>query len=117
MRLDDASGISSVLPVDIAGSLSRYYRHVVDLFLERDIHAAVVSFATLALDAAADEGDDDVDELWAIQFTGNVDLGLYEDAYVSLMAVPSHKTCVFSPRFPFRTGADADWAEQQTRVP
>ncbi|KAL8286711.1 hypothetical protein RQP46_004239 [Phenoliferia psychrophenolica] len=91
-RLDEASGISLVLPVDIAGSLARYYRHVVDLFLQHDLDEAVAIFAALALDACAEEGDDDVDELWATLFTAQCDLTLYEDAYVTLASIPDPKT-------------------------
>ena len=90
-RLDQESGISHVLPVDIAGSLGRYYRHVVSLFVEHGVEISVVKFAGLSLDSFAEEGMEDeviLKDLWLKLFKSNASLGLYEDAYNTLMMVP-----------------------------
>ncbi|KAK4699982.1 hypothetical protein P7C70_g6268, partial [Phenoliferia sp. Uapishka_3] len=88
VRLDEESGISVILPPNIAGSLARYYYRVTELFIERNLDQAVVTFASLALEASAEEGIEETQELWEMLFVAQIDLGMFEDAYVTLMGIP-----------------------------
>jgi nuclear pore complex protein Nup160 len=102
VRLDEDSGISHVLPFEVAGSLGRYYRHVVALFVEHGVDAAVVKFARLAIEVLAEEGieEENVEkDLWLKLFRSNAALGLYEEAYTTLMTAPHDDTCVSFARF------------------
>ena len=96
VRFDDNSGISRVLPYDVAGSLGRFYRHVVALFVENgNADEAVVFFAPLAIEALADEGvkDDAIEkDLWLKLFRSYAVLGRHEEAYTTLMAMPHDDT-------------------------
>jgi nuclear pore complex protein Nup160 len=101
VRLDEDSGVSRVLPFEVAGSLGRYYRHVVALFVEQGVDAAVVKFARLAIEALAEEGitEENVEkDLWLKLFRSSAALGLYEEAYTTLMTAPHDETYV-SPLF------------------
>lgn len=68
--------------------VAEYYRHVIELFDQRNHHGPVVYFGQLALRAA--KTDDFVtEEIWTKIFLSNIALGLYEDAYSILTASPS----------------------------
>lgn len=95
-RFDEDSGISRVLPYDVAGSLGRYYRHVVALFVDDGEAAeAVVRFAQLAIEALAEEAVQEPameKDLWLKLFRSNAALGHYEEAYTTLMSIPFEDT-------------------------
>ena len=87
--------MSHVLPVDVLGSLGKYYRHVVSLFVEHGADAAVVRFARLAIDALQEEGSFDGSaskDLWLKLFRSSASLGRFEEAYTALMAMPHDDT-------------------------
>lgn len=101
VRLDEDTGISRVLPFEVAGSLGRYYRHIVALFVDAGVDSSVVKFSRLAIESLAEEGvsEESVEkDLWLSLFRSNAAGGLYEDAYTTLMTAPHHETCV-----PFNT--------------
>lgn len=96
-RLDEGSGIFHILPQEISGSLARYYRYIVSLFVAKDIYTSVVYFSTLAIDSFADEKIEDeniLKDLWLQLFRSNASLALYEDAYNTMMATPFRDTLV-----------------------
>lgn len=79
----------------MAGSLGRYYRHIVALFVEAGVDSSVVKFARLAIESLAEEGitEENVEkDLWLKLFRSNAALGLYEDAYTTLMTAPHNET-------------------------
>lgn len=90
LRLDEASGLAQILPIEVDGSLARYYRHIVTIFAEQQVDTAIVQFANLAIEAYAttEEGDSATKELWMKLFKAYSALELYEDAYMTLMAMP-----------------------------
>ena len=81
----------------MAGSLGRYYAHVVGLLGAREADAAVAKFAGLAIEAFEDEDvtDEAIEkDLWLKRFRSEASLGAYEAAYTTLMATPYLDTSV-----------------------
>ncbi len=86
VQSDNLNSLHSLLPFDDHRS-STYYRHVAELFSEYSLTDFVIHFCRLAIDSS---DDDEVDQdLWDILFMGQVSLGLYEDAYMTLLEAPN----------------------------
>jgi hypothetical protein len=98
--LDDESGLSQVLPIDVAGNLARYYRHVTNLFASQHVDAAVAHFAELALEEGGFEEAAEKD-LWVKLFKAHAGMARWEEAYAALMATP------FADSFAFPSSVSA----------
>ncbi|GAA5977403.1 hypothetical protein JCM11641_000087 [Rhodosporidiobolus odoratus] len=89
------SDLAHLLPSSISSSPSRFYIHLVHLFLPTSFEAAVAHFAHLALESLEEEGiKDEVTEkdLWVKVFRSYAAIGAFEQAYEAIMAAPYHET-------------------------
>ncbi|KAG2013470.1 hypothetical protein CC2G_010381 [Coprinopsis cinerea AmutBmut pab1-1] len=87
---EDAEALIQVLPAShTIGSDFDYYVHISDLFKRHNLVRYEVHFAELAISVAP--AGTEVSSLWLIVTKGYASLGLYEEAYAALMAMPSEK--------------------------
>lgn len=105
-RLDDDACLVPVLPIDCPSTPSGYYRHVATVFDEQaEADLAVAHFCELALSVTDDPqgqqlADRTAEELWARLFQAYSGLGLFEDAYKTLMRIPAEELCVVADLVP-----------------
>ncbi|KAF9057494.1 nucleoporin Nup120/160-domain-containing protein [Panaeolus papilionaceus] len=89
LTLEDVEALSSVLttahPID---SQFAFYQFAANLF-QNTVVQYQVHFSQLALQVAPDTAD--TSALWSVVVKGLTDLGLYEDAYASIMVTPFEK--------------------------
>ncbi|KAJ7638443.1 nucleoporin Nup120/160-domain-containing protein [Roridomyces roridus] len=87
---EDHEALSFVLPAtDPFDSAFFFYLHVSKLFRMASLVQLEVQFAQLALSVAPPEAD--TGSLWNTVIKGYTDLGLYDDAYSSLISTPYEK--------------------------
>jgi len=90
---EDQEALTVVLPsAELFGSEFSFYIHVLMLFKSKSLVHHEVLFAQLAL-SVTPPGVDTV-SLWYSIIKGHTDLGLYENAYASLIATPHDKQYV-----------------------
>lgn len=94
---DDESPLPSSLSQSRIDRLSRYYLHVVSLFVPTSFDRATARFAQLALDSIDQEGGGEVDDAvlkdsWTRLFTSWAKAGEYEQAYRVVMSTPFNDT-------------------------
>ncbi|KAF8312566.1 nucleoporin Nup120/160-domain-containing protein [Cantharellus anzutake] len=78
-----------VLPAGVSpDSLFSYWRHLIGVFDGFSLAAQVARFARLALECTDPL---EVSDLWLRLFKADVDLGLYEDAYETIIRNPSNE--------------------------
>lgn len=98
-RLDESHGLSLVLPLDVRGSLARYYHHVVQLFAAQGAHNPVAKFTKLAIEEA-EKGVEVEEEIrkdcWLKLFRACAEEGRWEEAYSAVMGTPFSDTFVLS---------------------
>ncbi|KAG8902782.1 hypothetical protein FRB99_004117 [Tulasnella sp. 403] len=82
---EDRDALSAVLPLQDR-HLVVYYQHVVALFQERSLDGHVITFAKLAI--GAHPVPEMTAELWDTVFKAYLTLGLYEEAYMTMVSVP-----------------------------
>jgi nuclear pore complex protein Nup160 len=87
MNGEDREALEMVLPATEAlNSPFAFYMHVSQLFKGVSLVHHEVKFAQQALSVAPE--DIDVSEVWYTVIQGFTELGLFQDAYSSLMATP-----------------------------
>ncbi|KAG9016926.1 hypothetical protein FRB93_009456 [Tulasnella sp. JGI-2019a] len=86
------TALAEVLPFTDPLDLCRYYQHVAELFEELSFHEYLVKYAKLAIDTNVSGQSTEL--LWEKLYHGYVALGLYEEAYMTVMATvyPSLQT-------------------------
>ncbi|GAA5955260.1 hypothetical protein JCM3765_003262 [Sporobolomyces pararoseus] len=82
---------------DKINSLSKFYIHLVSLFVPTSFDYSIARFSQLALDALDEEGVEEQDEvvekdLWMKLFTSFAKMGQFEKAYQVIMETPHHET-------------------------
>ncbi|KAG8865283.1 hypothetical protein FRB96_000173 [Tulasnella sp. 330] len=80
------TGLVEILPFPEPFDLYGYYQHVVELFEELFFNEYLVKYAKLAIDSNVSEQSSEL--LWEKLYHGYVALGLYEEAYTTVMATP-----------------------------
>jgi nuclear pore complex protein Nup160 len=101
----DFEALSAVLPAaSTTQSEFSFYLHVSGLFKSELLVQHEVHFARLAISTAPSSADTSF--LWSNVIKGLLDLGLYEDAYASIMATPYEKQCVADNLIPSKLDFD-----------
>ena len=93
----DRDALASVLPSgDLLHSECEYFLHAAEIFRNHNLISHEISFTRFAI-STWPEGEA-LNEVsitsWASVIKGHADLGLYEDAYCSLIASPHLDQCV-----------------------
>ena len=102
---EDFEALSAVLPAaSTTQSEFSFYLHVSGLFKSDLLVQHEVHFARLAISTAPSNADTSF--LWSNVIKGLLDLGLYEDAYASIMATPYEKQCVADNLIPSKPDFD-----------
>lgn len=90
---EDCDALVSVLPPGLpVDSQYSFYLFAAELFRQTFV-SHEVHFSQLAIQVAP--SGTDTAPLWTAVVKGLIDLGLYEDAYASVMAIPFEKESVF----------------------
>jgi nuclear pore complex protein Nup160 len=94
LSFEDQDALASVLPgAELFDSSFSFYLHASNIFKMSSLVYHEVQFSQLALAVAPPE---DTSSLWVNIVKGYTDLGMYEDAYASLMANPYERLYVVS---------------------
>ncbi|KAF9481999.1 hypothetical protein BDN70DRAFT_875624 [Pholiota conissans] len=87
MTLEDSDALTSVLPLGHSiDSQWAFYVFAAELFRNTFVHHEIL-FSKLAIQVAPSGAE--TSSLWNTIVKGYTDLGLYDDAYASIMAIPS----------------------------
>jgi nuclear pore complex protein Nup160 len=82
---EDKEALEEILPAGTNASQFSFYCHVAELFTTRSVRHEVL-FSQLALSVSPHNTD--TKHLWTSVITGSITLGLYDDAYTSIVAAP-----------------------------
>lgn len=93
LSLEDKEALASVLPgAELFYSEYAFFLHVASLFKAASLVCHDVHFSQLALSFGHPEAD--TIDLWHGVIKGNIELGLYDDAYSSLVVCPNDRLYV-----------------------
>ncbi|KAI8452611.1 nucleoporin Nup120/160-domain-containing protein [Phakopsora pachyrhizi] len=101
--VDDESALRSILPAHASTSVRAYFSYVVSLLEPLGVDMAIAKFCQLAIDGSvadhtydqesdSDEEKRDVLDLYNRLFKAYINLGLWDDAYETLISIPSSES-------------------------